>query len=222
MKTDVEIPEAMRMRLEYKRRFTLREMYRAFVFLPDAVTKMIGNKIPPSVDKKLLRRLQLAVTEVNGCAACSYQHAKMALSQGMSGEEISSFLSGGDQFIKPEEAKAIVFAQHFADAGGFPKKYAFDAIVKKYSEREADIMLSAVQIMMAGNIYGIPYSAFQSRLKEKPFNGSSVGYEPRMLITGAFLLPIAVIHGTLRRFMGFSNRRLDKNATQLEAVSDGK
>ena len=46
----------------------------------------------------------------------------MALRQGMSNEEISSFLSGGDDFIQPEEAKAIIFAQHFADSKGFPKK----------------------------------------------------------------------------------------------------
>lgn len=34
----------------------------------------------------------------------------------MSNEEIISFLSGGEAFILPEEAKAILFAQHFADS----------------------------------------------------------------------------------------------------------
>ncbi len=222
MKTDGVVPEAISARADYKRKFNLREMYRAFVFLPGAVAKMIENNNKQLVDKNLVKRLQLAVTEVNGCAACSYQHAKMALHQGMSGEEISSFLSGGDEFIKPEEAKAILFAQHFADARGFPKKYAFDSIVKEYGESQADIVLSVVQIMLVGNIYGIPFSAFQSRLKGKPFKGSSLMYELGMLIAGVFLLPIALVHGMLRRLMGLSNRRLDKNTEQHEATANGQ
>lgn len=175
--------------------------------------KMLRHTRHPLVDQHFLKRMQLAVTEVNGCAACSYQHAKMALRDGMSGEEISSFLSGGDQFIKPKEAKAITFAQHFADARGYPKQLAFDSIVKEYGEDEADILLSAVQIMMAGNIYGIPSSAFQSRLKGKPYKESSLIYELGMLLSGLLLLPIALMHGVLRGLMGRSNRRLDKDVT---------
>ncbi|APW46699.1 hypothetical protein M2244_002754 [Rhodoferax antarcticus] len=69
MKTNVDIPEAMRARVEYERKFSLREMYRSFVFLPGAARRMVDNKNQASVDKHLLKRLQLAVTEVNGCAA---------------------------------------------------------------------------------------------------------------------------------------------------------
>ena len=216
MKTAHAVPEAISSRLDFKRKFSLQEMYRAFVYVPGAVAKTSENKAHPTVGNDLLRRLQLAVTEVNGCAACSYQHAKMALSQGMSGEEISSFLSGGDQFIKPEEAKAIMFAQHFADARGRPKRYAFDALVNEYGEKEADVMLSAVQIMLAGNVYGIPFSAFQSRLKGKPFKESSLAYELGMLAMGIVLLPIAAIHGLFRRAFGLSNRRLDEEVAQGE------
>lgn len=68
MKADMNIPESISSRIEFKRKFSLREMYRAFVSLPGAVKTMIGNR--QSVDRDLVRRLQLAVTEVNGCAAC--------------------------------------------------------------------------------------------------------------------------------------------------------
>lgn len=211
MKTDINISEFIGSRTEFKRRFSLWEMYRSFVFLPRAMNKMIGNNKSKLVDTDFIRRLQLAVTEVNGCPACSYQHTKMALQQGMSGEEISSFLSGGDQFIKPQEAKAIMFAQHFADSRGYPKKYAYDSIVKEYGEKEAHIILSAVQTMIAGNMYGIPYSAFQSRLKGKPYKDSSLFYELGMLVTGVLLLPIAIIHGILRKLVGLPIKRLDKS-----------
>lgn len=203
------IPEAISLRAEFKRKFSFWEMYRAFVFLPRAGLKTRSNEKTQQVDKDLLRRLQLAVTEVNGCAACSYEHTKMALRQGMSSEEISSFLSGEDNFIQPKEAKAIVFAQHFADARGYPKKYAYDAIVDEYGDKEAEIMLSAVQIMLAGNIYGIPYSALQSRRNNKPYKGSTRFYELGMLISGIIILPIAIIHGLLRGVVGLDNKRFD-------------
>ena len=214
MKTEINIPESIRSQIEFKRKFSLYEMYRAFVFIPRAVIKLVGNSKNPLVDDEFIRRLQLAVTEVNGCPACSYAHTKMALKQGMSSDEISSFLSGEDNFIKPEEAKGIVFAQHFADSRGYPKQYAYDAIATEYGEQQARIILSAVQMMIAGNMYGIPLSAFQSRLKGKAFKDSSLLYELGMLIVGFFILPIAMIHGVLRKLFGRPNQRFDKSTTE--------
>lgn len=208
------IPEAISSRTEFKRKFSLWELYRALVFVPRAMSKLIANKKSQLVDEQFVERLQLAVTEVNGCPACSYQHTKMALQQGMSNEEISSFLSGGDDFIKPEEAKAIMFAQHFADSRAFPKKYAFDSIEKEYGKEIADIILAACQVMIAGNMYGIPYSAFQSRQKGKPYKDSTLFYELGMLIVGILVLPIAMINGLLRALIGLPNESFDKSTTE--------
>lgn len=193
----------------FKRKFNLSELYRAFTYVPKATSKLTENNKTKLVDKNFIERLQLAVTEVNGCAACSYQHTKMALRQGMSNEEISSFLSGGDEFIKPDEAKAIIFAQHFADTTGFPKQYAYDAIVKEYGEKQASIILSAVQVILAGNIYGIPLSAFQSRIQGQTYKDSSLFYELGMLVGGIICLPIALVHGTVRGFIKRSNVNFD-------------
>jgi AhpD family alkylhydroperoxidase len=216
MKKNVKASETTSSRMEFKRKFSLRELYGALVFVPCAISKLSGNKKKNLVDNHFIERLQLAVTEVNGCAACSYQHTKMALRQGMSNEEISSFLSGSDNFIKPEEAKAILFAQHFADSRGFPKKYAYDSIVNEYGEKKARIILSACQVMIAGNMYGIPLSAFQSRLKGKPFTDSSLFYEFGMLIAGVFCIIIAAVHGLLRSLIGLPNERFDKTVTDEE------
>jgi AhpD family alkylhydroperoxidase len=156
-----------------------------------------------------VERLQLVVTEVNGCAACSYQHTQMALKQGMSNEEISSFLSGAGDYTKQEEAKAIMFAQHFADSRGFPKKYAYNAIVEEYGEKEARIILSAAQTMIAGNMFGIPFSALLSRFQGKPYKDSSLFYELGMEIGGIIVLPIAIVHGFFRGLVGLPNQRFD-------------
>lgn len=210
-KQSIQIPEAISSRTEYKRKFSLWEMYQAFAYVPGAISKLVGNKKTELIDERFVRRLQFAITEVNGCPACSYQHAKMALREGMSNEEINSFLSGGDSFIKPEEAKAILFAQHFAESRGYPKKYTYDSVVSEYGNKKARIILAATQTMIAGNMYGIPYSAFQSRLKGKPFKESSLSYELGMLVAGVLCLPFALIHGLLRNLMGLSNIILDKS-----------
>lgn len=189
----------------FKRKFSFWQLYISFIFIPRASLNLVRNSQNKLLDKKFIERLQLVVTEVNGCPACSYQHTKMALRQGMSNEEISSFLSGSDDFIKPDEAKAIMFAQHFADSKGLPEKYAYEAIVKEYGEEQASIILSAVQIMLAGNMYGIPYSAFQSRLAGHAYQDSSLIYELFMLLGGLVILPVALVHGVLRGLIGLPN-----------------
>lgn len=211
MKKKQSLSESVTLRNEFKRKFTLWELYRSFVFAPRAMRKLIKNNRSKLVDTQFVERLQLAVTEVNGCAACSYQHTQMALEQGMSNEEINSFLSGDSNYTKQEEAKAILFAQHFADSRGYPKKYAYDSIVEEYGEKEASIILSAAQMMIAGNMYGIPFSAFLSRLQGKPYKGSSLFYELGMLTVGVLCLPFALIHGFLRWLIGLPNERFDKS-----------
>lgn len=206
-----EIPESL-MRTEYKRKFSFSELYLAYVYLPRAIIKLRNNKKSQLVDLHFIERLQLAVTEVNGCAACSYAHTTMALRQGMSNEEISSFLGGSDQHIKPEEAKAIMFVQHFADTRGYPQKDTYEAIIQEYGPQKARIILSAVQMMIAGNMFGIPFSAFLSRRKGKPFKESSLGYELGMLIGGILVLPLAMIHTLLRWIIGLPNTRFGKRA----------
>ena len=213
MTKKASLSESVIQKDEFKRKFSLRELYRSFVFIPGAASKLIGNSKSKLVDKHFVERLQLAVTEVNGCPACSYQHTQMALEQGMSNEEIISFLSGGSDFTKPEEAKAIMFAQHFADSRGFPKKNTYDSIVEEYGKKEARVILSAVQTMIAGNMYGIPFSAFLSRLHGKPYKNSSLFYELGMLIVGVLCLPVAIIHGFLRRLIGLPNERFDRSKT---------
>lgn len=213
MNTKTSLSESVVQKNEFKRKFNLCELYRSFVFLPRAISKLIENKKSKLVDKHFIERLQLAVTEVNGCAACSYQHTKMALQQGMSNEEISSFLSGGNDYIKPEEAKAIMFAQHFADSRGIPKQYTYDSIVKEYGKKEASIILAATQTMIAGNMYGIPYSALLSRLNGKPYKDSSLFYELSMFFIGILCLPTAIIHGFLRGLFGLPNEKFDKKTS---------
>ena len=211
MKNDTELTETFKSQTGFKNKFAIGEMYRAFVYLPRAMLEMLGNKKSKLVAADFSKRLQLAVTEVNGCDICSYGHAKMALRQGMSGKEISSFLSGDGHFVKPEEAKAIMFAQHYADSRGNPKKYAYDTLVNEYGIKKTHIILSIIQTMTIGNMFGIPFSAFQSRLEGKPYKDSSLFFEVGILFLGFLILPIAIVHGILRGLNGLPNLKVDKS-----------
>lgn len=197
MKQDITIPKEISGRTEFKRKFTFGEMYFSFVNAISAFSVLSKNKKSGLLHPDFVERLQLAVTEVNGCAACSYQHTKMALKQGMSNDEISSFLSGEEQFIRPEEAKAIVFAQHFADEKGHYKQYAYDSILEEYGEEKSNVILAACKVMIAGNMYGIPLSAFQARLKGNKFKDSTLFYELGMMVFGILMLPFAIVHGLI-------------------------
>ena len=88
MTNDIKLPDALASMSEFKRKFTFWQLYRSFVYVPRAMSKLVKNNKINLVDKKFIERLQLSVTEVNGCPACSYQHTKMALRQGMSNKEI--------------------------------------------------------------------------------------------------------------------------------------
>lgn len=192
---------------EYKRKYSLSELYTAYLFVPRAMIGLMGNRKSKVVDQHLVERVMLAVTEVNGCAACSYAHTKMALKQGMSREEIVSLLNGENSFVNQHEASAILFAQHFAESRGYPDKDFFKAIVKEYGDDKARIILSAAQIIIVGNMYGLPFSVLLARRKGNPYRDSTLSFELGLLIAGALVIPIALLHSLLRWVMGLPNIR---------------
>lgn len=202
MKKDLSIPAHIDPLTSFKRRYGLRDLYRAYWRVPSAVALLAKNKRQDLVDEQFIERVQLAVTEVSGCAVCSYAHTQMALNMGMSNEEISSFLSGESTFIAPAEAKAIAFGQHFAETGGYPERSAYEAIVAEYGADRAAILLAGMQVMIVGNMIGLPMSALQARRKGRPYRDSSLWYELGMIVLGTMLLPIGVLHGVLRGWLG--------------------
>lgn len=195
----------------YKKKYSLVDFYKASNLVSKAIILLVRNNKTQLIDKLFIQRIHLAVTEVNGCPVCSYEHTKMALKKGMSNEEISSFLSGEKSYIQPYEAKAIAFSQHYADSEGFPKLYAYQSIEKEYGVEEAKIILAAIQVMMVGNMYGLPYSAFRARLKGRAYADSSIVYELSMIIIGGLLLPIAILHGFIKIALGISSKVFDTN-----------
>ncbi|MDD3685799.1 MAG: carboxymuconolactone decarboxylase family protein [Bacteroidales bacterium] len=203
MKPKNILPYSISSRTEHKRKFRISEMYIACTFIPRAMFFLINNFRKKNISKQFSERLQLAVTEVNGCAACSYAHAHMALNAGMSSEEIKSFLCGNNDFVKPDEAKAIVFAQHYAETGAKPDKKTYSVLLEEYGKEKSKAIISSIQIITVGNIFGIPYSALLSRLRRRPYKNSSLVYEIGMPVIGFIILPAALTHGLLSAVLGY-------------------
>ena len=147
-----------------------------------------------TVNDAFRERIMLAVTEVNGCEICSYFHAKMALENGMSNEEIQKLINGNTETIPAEEAIAILFAQHYADTKGHPTEKTWNKLIETYGKTKAYQILAITRMIMLGNVMGIPYSTFLNRLKGNPAKGSSLVYELIMMMLPILFFPISFIH----------------------------
>ncbi len=147
-----------------------------------------------SLSLQLQERLMLAVTEVNGCALCSYGHSRMALEAGLSGQEIEDLLGGQTDGAPKEELPAILFAQHYADTRGRPTAAAWAQLVSRYGQPQAAGMLGAIRMITVGNTWGIPMGSLLARLtKQEKYRvdvRSNVGYELAMLL---LLLPFLLV-----------------------------
>ncbi len=193
------------------KRYTAGEYYEALVKQTRSVGQLMKNRKHQRINQAFVERIMLAVTEVNGCAICAYGHTQMALKQGFTQAEISAFLSGDSTYVTAEEATAIIFAQHYADTKGHVDPLAYAEVVQTYGEEKTRIILAAIQMMMIGNIAGLPISAFIRRWKGKKDPQSHLLSELGLpSLTLVFLLP-AYIQGKIetilkRPTLNFSNQ----------------
>jgi AhpD family alkylhydroperoxidase len=165
----------------FNRTYSARESYWILFQGLRTMKHLVKAKKNGAMSPEFVERIMLAVTEVNGCEVCSYAHTRMALELGMSREEVQTLLAGGTGRVPAEEAIAIAFAQHYADARGRPSRESWQRLVETYGSATARGILGAARAMMIGNAYGIAWSAFLRRLKGRPVETSSVCYELSML-----------------------------------------
>lgn len=175
-----------------KKKYTMNQLYRAFVSGYRSLPIMIKNRKSRRVDLQWMERLMLATTEVNGCEVCSYAHTRIALKEGLTQQEIQAFLSGSDVFVNEEEAVSILYAQHIADSMGNPDADTYNRLNQVYGSETAEIIHAGVMVMMMGNISGIPLSAFIRRLQGKAYSNSSLVYELSMLLIQPFFMIVAI------------------------------
>jgi AhpD family alkylhydroperoxidase len=176
--------------------YSVKESYWIFYNGIRTIKYMFRAKKKGEISSKFTERLMLAVTEVNGCAICSYAHSKRALETGMSNEEIQKMLKGIMDDVPNDEMTAVMFAQHYADTRGTPTRESWERIVEIYGISRARGILGAIRTIMIGNTYGIPWSSFFNRLRGRSDPRCSLLYEISMIL-GTILVPISVIHALI-------------------------
>jgi AhpD family alkylhydroperoxidase len=175
-----------------KRIFTTKEFYRIVDDAVNSLKDMRHARKNGLVSKQLQNHIMLVVTEVNGCALCSYVHTKDALEMGMTAEDIQSILSGSIDHLDAAESVALFFAQHYAETVGQYSEQSWQRVVDTYGLEKANGILGVTKVIMMGNAQGIAFGALKNRLKGKPDKKSSLVHELGVLFAIIPFLPIAV------------------------------
>ena len=174
-----------------KKLFSVFELYRIMTLAFRSIPLLKKAKAAGKMDKAFLERIMLAVTEVNGCAMCSYYHTKVALEEGFRAEEIRAMLGGDFADVPEEQLSGVLFAQHYADQRGKPARESWDRIVREYSETGAYGILAVTRMIMMGNAIGIPSGSFLLRFRGKADPRSNVLYELMMMLAMVVFIPLA-------------------------------
>ena len=108
----------------------------------------------PEIDAAFRERLMLVVTEVNGCRYCSYAHARQALAEGISPAEIEALGQGALAGSPPDQAPALLYAQHWAESDGQTDPAARAQVVARYGEQATRQIELALRMIRMGNLMG--------------------------------------------------------------------
>lgn len=174
-----------------KKLFSVWELFQIMTLAFRSIPLLVKAKKAGKMNKAFLERIMLAVTEVNGCAMCSYYHTKVALETGFSAEEIRALLGGSFAEVPEQELSGVLFAQHYADLRGKPSLESWEKIVAEYGETGARGILAVTRMIMMGNAVGIPSGSFLLRFRGKPDPRSNVFYELLMMLAMVVFLPLA-------------------------------
>ena len=162
-------------------------------------------------DKLTSERIMLAVTEVNGCALCSYAHTRMALQMGLPEAEVRGLLAGVADGVPSDELPGLAFAQHYADTRGRPDPAAWSQLTQQYGEDRALCILRATRMIMWGNATGIPLGSLLARVRGSSDPNSSLTYEVLTTLGALVILPVALGHAawSLARGTAIQSARLN-------------
>ena len=136
-----------------------RRLYKNFGdFITDMRTVMSQREnirgMMRGLDPAFRERLFLAVTQVNGCRYCSYYHAKQALLNGVSEEEIRNLGDGLLDCCPQDELTALCYAQHWAETDAHPDDEARAVLLETYGAETTSQIDLALRMIRIGNLTG--------------------------------------------------------------------
>jgi AhpD family alkylhydroperoxidase len=107
-----------------------------------------------ALDSAFRERLMLVVTGVNGCRYCSYVHAREALAEGISQDEIKSLGERMFEGSPPEQVPALLYAQHWAETDGKPDPAVRERVRQRYGRDALERIEAVLRVIRIGNLMG--------------------------------------------------------------------
>ena len=118
------------------------------------------DKIAPAFHE----RLMLAVTGVNHCRYCAYVHARTALNDGVTPEQIRALGDQESASCPAEELPALLYAQHWAESGGRVVPQARQRILDVYGIERTLAVERTLQMIQTANMAGNTWDYLLYRL----------------------------------------------------------
>lgn len=149
---------------------------------------------------KFKERIMLAVTEVNGCALCSYVHTKLALKAGLDNKAIKELLAGDLVGVPENEALGVLFAKDYAYNHEKVDAEFYQKLIGTYGIRKARAILGVTHVITMTNGMGISLDLLKRTFTFRHVKGSCILNEllvplvtmvffPVFLITNLFVIP---------------------------------
>jgi AhpD family alkylhydroperoxidase len=177
-----------------KRIYTPSLFARDILYLASHLREIFGAVRSRSVSRKFAEKIMTVITAVNGCVYCQWFHAKQAISNGISKEELSDLVNLQFQSrASPEEAFALIYAQHYAETNRNPEPEMTRKLVEFYGPRTASHILVFIRLIYFGNLAGNTWDAVISRIRGDPAGNSSRIFEAFFALAAMWIMIPAMI-----------------------------
>lgn len=159
-------------------------------------------------NKKFKERIMLAVTEVNGCELCSFVHTKIALSSGMTEENIAKILNNDSTAIPEYEAVGVMFGQNYAYSHEQQDPLIIKRLMDNYGFETTKAIVASAEMITMTNGMGISMHLFLNRLKFRRNRQSNLFTELINPILTIVLFPIFLVFYKISSYIKTQNNIL--------------
>ena len=152
--------------MKFRKRFytSAGELANDILYLARNIMGLAGISFRGIISPAFRERLMLVTTAVYGCRYCSYLHARQGLRSGVSQQEATALLAGSLETCPPEEAVALLYAQHWAESNANPDTEAADRLDYTYGMEKAKAINLVLRMARVGNLAGNLWDYFLYRL----------------------------------------------------------
>ncbi|PAT01943.1 hypothetical protein CI105_03545 [Candidatus Izimaplasma bacterium ZiA1] len=193
--------KSMRVFRLYEQVKNIKKAAKAFIILKRA------RKIK-AFNKKFKERIMLAVTEVNGCELCSFVHTKIALSSGMTEENIAKILNNDSTAVPENEAVGVMFGQNYAYSHEQQDPLIIKRLMDVYGFETTKAIVASAEMITMTNGMGISMHLFLNRLKFRRNKKSNLFTELINPILTIVLFPIFLVFYKISSYIKTQNNIL--------------